>query len=244
MRADSGSPPPAEPSATPRPSPNIWQHPRLYELENQALAADGALPAVVDELVAARPDPLILDLGCGTGFHLPRFAELARAVIGLEPHPPLVAAARQRVREAGLSNVAVVGGVAQQVPLADDSVDVAHARWAYFFGPGCEPGLAELGRVIRPGGRAVIIDHDASTSTFGQWFRREWPAYDPAAIERFWRRQGWSAQRVTVTWQLPSRAEFEAVVGIEFSPAIAAQLLAQCPGTQLDHALLIWYKEF
>ncbi len=244
MSADVGPHSPAEPSLTPRPSPNIWRHPQLYELENQALAADGSLQAVVEDIVLAQPDPLVVDLGCGSGFHLPRLATLARAVVGLEPHAPLAAAARARVRDAGLRNVAVIGGLSQQIPLADDSVDVAHARWAYFFGPGCEPGLAELARVIRPGGRAVVIDHDASTSTFGQWFRREWPAYDPAAIERFWRRHGWSAQRVSVTWQLPSRPEFEAVVGIEFSPAIAADLVAQCPGTKLDHALLVWHKEF
>ena len=41
-------------------------------------------------------------------------------------------------------------------PLPDASVDVVHARWAYFFGPGCEPGLAELDRVVRRGGTALV----------------------------------------------------------------------------------------
>ena len=40
----------------------------------------------------------VLDLGCGTGFHLPRFAETARTVVGVEPHPDLVALARRRTR--------------------------------------------------------------------------------------------------------------------------------------------------
>ena len=44
----------------------------------------------------------------------------------------------------GLPGVAVRVGAAQALPLPDASVDVAAARWAYFFGPGCEPGLAEL----------------------------------------------------------------------------------------------------
>ena len=65
-------------------------------------------------------------------------------------------------------------------------VDVAHARWAYFFGPGCEPGLAELDRVVRRGGAAFVIDNDATRSTFGGWFRRALPRYDPVAVERFW----------------------------------------------------------
>ena len=53
-----------------------------------------------------------------------------------------------------------------------------HARWAYFFGPGCEPGLAELDRVMRPGSRAFVIDNDPTRSTFGDWFRRGYPQVD------------------------------------------------------------------
>ena len=66
-------------------------------------------------------------------------------------------------------------GTAQAIPLPDASVDVVHARWAYFFGPGCEPGLAELDRVVRRGGTAFVIDNDASRSTFGGWFRQRLP---------------------------------------------------------------------
>ena len=46
--------------------------------------------------------------------------------------------------------------LAEALPVPDASVDVVHARWAYFFGPGCEPGLAELDRVVRRGGTAIV----------------------------------------------------------------------------------------
>jgi len=46
-----------------------------------------------------------LDIGCGTGFHLPRWAEQARSVVGVEPHPDLAALARRRTRR--LANVQV-----------------------------------------------------------------------------------------------------------------------------------------
>ena len=48
-----------------------------------------------------------------------------------------------RRRTASLPPVRVLEGTAQALPLPDASVDVAHARWAYFFGPGAEPGLRE-----------------------------------------------------------------------------------------------------
>ena len=50
----------------------------------------------------------VLDVGCGTGFHLPRFADDAAAVVGVEPHPDLVALARRRTR--ALANVTVLAG--------------------------------------------------------------------------------------------------------------------------------------
>src|SRR4051795_8002316 len=132
----------------------------------------------------------LLDIGCGTGFHLPRFAATARTVTGVEPHPPLVRLARRRT--ARLAGVTVLPGSAAALPLPAASVDVAHARWAYFFGPGCEPGRAELARVVRRGGAAFVVDNDATRSTFGRWFRAAYPSVDPVAVERFWSSHGWS----------------------------------------------------
>jgi hypothetical protein len=112
-----------------------------------------------------------------------------------------------------------------------------HARWAYFFGPGCEPGLAEIRRVLRRGGAAFVIDNDATRSTFGGWFRRALPSYDPAAVERFWARHGWDRRSLDLRWELPTRADFEAVVRIEFSPEHAERILAEHPGRAVDHAV-------
>ena len=147
-----------------RPSPNIWHHTSTYEIENHAVDPDGRLWSAMSALAdwAGRD---VLDLGCGTGFHLPRFAETAATVTGVEPHPDLVALARRRTRR--LPSVTVHQGTAQALPLPEASVDVVHARWAYFFGPGCEPGLAELDRVVRRGGVALVIDNDPTRSTFG-----------------------------------------------------------------------------
>ena len=50
----------------------------------------------------------LLDLGCGSGFHLPRWAVEARSVVGVEPHPGLVALAARRT--ARLDNVTVLPG--------------------------------------------------------------------------------------------------------------------------------------
>jgi SAM-dependent methyltransferase len=223
------------------PSPNIWDHPDLYELENRAVDPDGLVESAMRS-VADWAGRDVLDVGCGTGFHLPRFAETARSVSGVEPHPPLVSLARRRTRR--LRSVTVRHGTAQDLPLAPDSVDVAHARWAYFFGPGCEPGLAELDRVVRRGGTAFVVDNDATRSTFGSWFRSGYPQVDPVAVERFWSARGWSPIPVETEWRFSHRADLEAVVRIEFDPATAESILAQHDGTGVDYAVNVWWRSF
>lgn len=223
------------------PSPNIWQHPDVYELENRAVDPDGAIWSAM-RAVADWADRRVLDVGCGSGYHLPHLAATARSVLGVEPHLPLAARAAQRVRDHRLGNAAVVAGAAQQLPLATASVDVVHARWAYFFGPGCEPGLRELDRVVAPGGTAFVIDNDATRSTFGSWFRRGWPDVDPVAVERFWHRQGWSRTPVDMVWRFGSRADLEAVVRIEFPQPLADRLLAGHEGLEVDYAVNLWHR--
>jgi len=185
----------------------------------------------------------VLDLGCGTGFHLPRFAETAATVTGVEPHPDLVALARRRTRK--LSSVTVHQGTAQSLPLPEASVDVVHARWAYFFGPGCEPGLAELDRVVRRGGTALVVDNDPTRSTFGAWFRRGYPDLpDPSVVERFWSTHGWTRTPVDMGWRFSSRADLEAVVRIEFDARTAEAILAEHQGVEVDYAVNLWSKTF
>jgi ubiquinone/menaquinone biosynthesis C-methylase UbiE len=187
-------------------------------------------------------DADVLDVGCGTGFHLPRWADGARSVIGVEPHPGLVRIAMRRTRR--LANVSVVTGTAQQLPLPSASVDVMHARWAYFFGPGCEPGLAELDRVMRRGGTAFVVDNDTSRSTFGAWFRRGYPSVHADAVERFWSKHDWQRRPLDLEWRFESRADLEAVVRIELDPQSADEALAAHEGTRVDYAVNLWWRHF
>lgn len=228
----------------PIPSPNIWHYPTTYEIENRGVDPDGLIWAAMRE-VRDWDGADVLDVGCGSGFHLPHFAHTARSVIGVEPYEPLTRMAQQRVRDAGLDDVVDVRlGAAESLPVESDSVDVAHARWAYFFGAGCEPGLAELDRVMRPGGVAIVIDNDASRSTFGGWFRRALPSYDPVGVERFWRRVGFTSEPILMRWAFETRADFEAVVRIEFTPEQADRILAEHPGTGVDYAVFVRWRKY
>jgi len=221
------------------PSPNLWHWPAVYELENLAHDAHGAVAQSLRE-VADWHGRDVLDIGCGAGFHLPWFAADARSVVGVEPHPRLVELARRRV--AHLPATAVRLGSAEALPLADNSIDVAHARTAYFFGPGCEPGLAEANRVLRPGGVLAIVDLDATRSAYGAWMRTELPDYRPSAVEQFFAANGFAMRRVDTVWQFQNRQSLRAVLGIEFSAAVAARAFATTPGLAVDVAYRVHWR--
>ena len=184
----------------------------------------------------------VLDVGCGTGFHLPRWAAEARSVTGVEPHPALATLAARRTRRLG--NVTVLTGTAQRLPLPPGSVDWVQARWAYFFGPGCEPGLRELDRVVRRGGTAFVVDNDTSRSTFGAWFRRGYPTVVADEVERFWRTHGWQRRSLDVEWRFETRADLEACVRIELPTPVAEQALAGHEGTSVDYAVNLWWRGY
>lgn len=232
----------------PIPSPNIWNDPETYEIENTAVDRERRLESAMTahrSFHGAR----VLDLGCGSGFHLERWVALgADTVVGVEPHPPLVERAEARV--AALTapvreRITVRTAGAEALPLPDRTVDIMQARWAYFFGSGCEPGLAELDRVMAPDGVAFVLDNDLTRpSTFGEWFAAAYPAYDPEATERFWRRQGWDRETVVVTWEFERRTDLEAVVRIEFPPAAAERILAAHDALTVDYAVVLRTRRF
>ena len=207
------------------PSPNIWHWPEIYETENRAQDVHGDIWRVLAEHAPWQGKDVV-DVGCGDGFHLPRFAETARSVIGVEPHPPLVTRARARVGD----GIEVLPGSAQRLPLPDASVDVVHARTAYFFGPGCEPGLAEADRVLRPGGVLAVVDLDLARPPYGGWLRADLPHVSPHELEKFFDIKGFDRHAVDTTWRFEDRAALESVLRIEFSKAVAARAIAEVTG--------------
>ena len=211
------------------PSPNLWNWPEVYEAENRAQDVDGAIWAALREVVPWEGRDVV-DVGCGDGFHLPLF-DGAASVTGVEPHPPLVARARARL--VAHPRIRVLEAGAAALPLPDASVDLVHARTAYFFGRGCEPGLAEAQRVLRPGGALAIVDLDASAAPYGVWMRADLPRYDPAAVETFFAAQGFTLRRIPTVWRFPDRATRDAVLRIEFSRDVAERAIAVTVGLEI-----------
>lgn len=162
----------------------------------------------------------------------------------LEPAPALQLRLKHRLADRQLTHTSVIGASAASIPLRDHSVDIAHARFAYFFGSSCEPGIAELARILKPGGRAFIIDNYLRSGTFGSWIRT---AYDfpEERIERheaFWRDQGFTTEQIASRWSFQNREDFERVIHLEFPVEHATALLRNHPGLDIDYNLLLIHR--
>jgi SAM-dependent methyltransferase len=209
------------------PAPNQGERPEEYEIENRAVDPDGLVLAAMRKL-APWAGRTLVDLGCGSGYWLPGYADEAAAVIGIEPDPALVPMAAARD-----PRVTVLPGSAEHIPLQDASVDVVHARFAYFWPPRCEAGLAEVRRVLRPGGALVVVDNDQRSGEFADLLAAaDYTSLGQADVtDAWWAERGASRTVVLSRWEFTSRVDFETVLRVEFPGGVADRWLAAHPGT-------------
>ena len=113
-------------------------------------------------------DWVVADLACGAGDVAVRLAPRVARVIAVDASPEMLATARRRAR--GLANVELHEADLAALPLADAAVDAALLVLALTHVAAPAVALAEMARILRPGGRAVVVDllrHDRDE------FRRE-----------------------------------------------------------------------
>lgn len=102
------------------------------------------------------PEWVVADLGCGSGHASVALAPHVKTVIGVDQSAAMLKAARKRT--ASLQNVELRRGALEALPIEDGSVDAALLLLALSYVPEPPRVAQELKRILRPGGRAVIVD--------------------------------------------------------------------------------------
>jgi SAM-dependent methyltransferase len=115
--------------------------------------------AAVDSLNLG-PEDQFIDLGCGLGAALEHAVATGAEVTGIDPSPAMVTRAVQRV-----AGVDVREGSAESIPFEDDRFTAALAVSTYHHWADAEAGLAEVRRVLAPGGRLLIVERKLKKST-------------------------------------------------------------------------------
>jgi demethylmenaquinone methyltransferase/2-methoxy-6-polyprenyl-1,4-benzoquinol methylase len=118
---------------------------RRYDLVNRVLSL-GREQAWRRAVAEHLPDGLILDLGAGTGAATELFGD---RLVALDPQPEMLSLCRSPAR---------VVGVGEALPFADASFDGVFSAFVFRNLESVEATLEEIRRVLRPGGRAGIVD--------------------------------------------------------------------------------------
>jgi ArsR family transcriptional regulator len=102
------------------------------------------------------PDWVVADLGCGTGQVTQQLASIVKQVVAVDNSPAMLKAARRRLGEA--ANVELRRGDLQALPIDDSTCDAALMLLALTYVPDAPVAVREMARVLKPGGRAIIVD--------------------------------------------------------------------------------------
>jgi ubiquinone/menaquinone biosynthesis C-methylase UbiE len=100
----------------------------------------------------------VVELGAGHGLNFPHYPATVTEVIAVEPEPTLRARATEAAACAPVP-VRVLAGVADELPLDDESIDAAVASLVLCSVPDQDRALTELRRVLRPGGELRFYEH-------------------------------------------------------------------------------------
>lgn len=107
-------------------------------------------------LAAARGH--VLEIGVGTGWSLAHYPDGVEAIVGLEPNEGMLARAERRAA-ASNRRVGLVRGSAEALPFADDSFDTVTSMLVLCTVADPARALAEVRRVLRPGGSFLFVEH-------------------------------------------------------------------------------------
>jgi ArsR family transcriptional regulator len=130
----------------------------------------------------------VADVGTGTGFVAAGLAGRVATVTGVDNSPAMLAVAADNLAALGADNVRLAEGELDDLPLADDTVDVAVANMVLHHAPDPAAMLAEMTRVVRPGGMIAITDEVEHPF---EWMRTEqadlWLGFTPGQVEGYFR---------------------------------------------------------
>jgi SAM-dependent methyltransferase len=117
----------------------------------------------------------VLEIGAGTGLNLPRYRG-ARRVVALEPDPRFRSRLAARAGRAPVP-AEVVAGVAEDLPFPDATFDTVVCSLALCSVGNLDRAVAEIARVLRPGGAVHLLEHVRGTGRLARWQRRLTPLH-------------------------------------------------------------------
>lgn len=187
--------------------PDDWERSAAAWIASQGEAGDFTRRYVLDSVMLSRIEgrgfARALDIGCGEGRFCRMIGPHVASVIGIDPAPSLIQCARKRDPDGDYRL-----GRAERLALPDESVDLAIAYLSFIDIDGIEAAIAEIARVLAPGGTLLIANLNSfNTARSPANSSRDWMGRGrPHAIDDYLETRpvevAWRGIRVT-NWHRP-----------------------------------------
>jgi len=115
--------------------------------------------------IAGEATGRVLEVGSGTGANFPYFKS-AKQVVATEPDPYMLERARKRLEDLGLTHIELRQAPAEELPFEDESFDNVVSSMVFCSVSDPQRALAEVRRLLKPGGSFRFIEHVRSESAF------------------------------------------------------------------------------
>src|SRR5262249_43370466 len=144
-----------------------------------------------ETLLALMPPVVIADLGAGEGTFSQLLARRAKKVIAIDNSEKMVEYGAELARTHGLKNFEYRLGDIEDIPIRDRTVDVAFFSQALHHAPHPERAVAEAYRILKPGGRILILDLERHTHEQARELYADlWLGFTEVEIDNFLRKAG------------------------------------------------------
>lgn len=219
-------------------------NPTAYEYWNECTDPDYLLEKLMWD-IAPIDGKMVLDVGAGSGFQAVRYSNKAFRVFAAEPDPRMLRQIYLRLARNDVGNVSVMAASAEEITLPSDSIDVAYARFAYFFGTeDCLPGLREIQRILKPDGHFFVIDTNPDRGQFGKLARQVYPEiYKPTYVEErtdFYGEYGFERFEVDTFIRAPGREMLGEILKLDFADNYQ-EVLSSIEGNEMSYSLSVYH---
>jgi len=170
---------------------------------------------LAETLLTLMPPMVIADLGAGEGTFSQLLARRSKKVIAVDNSDKMVEYGRELARKHGVKNLEYRKGDLEAVPIRDAAVDLAFFSQALHHAQHPERAVAEALRILKPGGRIVVLDllrHNYEEAR--EMYADLWLGFTEVELTRFLRQAGFKNIETSVVHSEESAPHFETLLAV------------------------------
>ena len=170
---------------------------------------------LAETLLTLMPPMVIADLGAGEGTFSQLLARRSKKVIAVDNSEKMVEYGRELARKHGVKNLEYRKGDLEEVPIRDASVDLAFFSQALHHAQHPERAVAEAWRILKPGGRIVVLDlirHNYEEAR--ELYADLWLGFTEVEVTRFLRQAGFKNIETSIVHSEEDAPHFETLLAV------------------------------